>query len=329
MIISSWAAISPFGVDTADFADGIRAGGWGADGPRTVPGFDPRELVGKQATLTMSRAAALAVATCARLVAADDEPSRTGLVLATTTGSVQSILDVTRISLTGKKPYRIPPSTILGAAINSAAGQCAIQHTLKGPNTTLSAGRPAGLVALGYARRLLDVGRADTVIAGAVEEDSEARYRIDQLSGGAAPLVEGCAMLRLERGVPGLAEVLAVTSLVAQDGDTGTAVTRAVRRVLDAAPAEPVWAALTSGTSGDPEFTAVADGCRPDVMFAALTESLGEAHSTSATFQLAAVLSHAAADPASAGRLALLTSADPGGAVAAALLRLGHPRVDG
>ncbi|MBE1501824.1 3-oxoacyl-[acyl-carrier-protein] synthase II [Amycolatopsis lexingtonensis] len=321
MIVTDWAAISPFGVSTADFSAGVLAGA--PDGPRTVPGFDPRELLGKQASLSMTRSAALAAATCARLAAEDDVPARTGLVLATTTGSVQSILDVTRISLTGKKPYRIPPSTILGAAINSAAGQTAIRHALKGPNTTLAAGRPSGLVALGYARRLLDAGRADTVIAGGVEEDSEARTCIDQLCGGKAPLVEGCAMVRLARTGPGLAEVVAVASLFAADGDFGTAVRRAVRRVL--APGTPVWAALTSGTTGDPEFTVVADSCRPDVMFPPLTETLGEAHAVSATFQLAAVLSHAAAAPA-AGRLALLTSVDPGGAVAAALLRLGAGR---
>lgn len=326
MIVTDWAAVSPFGVDSASFADGIRAGALVGDGPRTVPDFDAKEILGKQASFTMTRSAALAAATCARLVAEDDVPARTGLVLATTTGSVQSILDVTRISLTGKKPFRIPPSTILGAAINGAAGQSAIHHDLKGPNTTLAAGRPSGLVALGYARRLLDGGRADTVIAGGVEEASEARSRIDQLCGGKAPLVEGCAMLRLERAGSGLAEVLALASLSTQDGDTNTAVRRAVRRVLGFAPAEPVWAALTSGTTGDPEFVAAADECHPEVMFAPLTESLGEAHAASATFQLAAVLSHAAADPASSGRLAVLTSVDPGGAVAAALLRLGAGR---
>ncbi|MGM1061555.1 beta-ketoacyl synthase N-terminal-like domain-containing protein [Saccharothrix sp. Mg75] len=328
MIVVDWAAVSPFGVDTADFAAGIRAGGPGGDGPRAVPGFDPREVVGRQAVLGMSRAAALAVVTCARLVADDDVPARTGLVLATT-GSVQSSLDVVRISLTGKKPYRIPPSTILAATMNSAAGQCSIHHSLKGPNTTLAAGRPSGLVALGYARRLLGAGRADTVVAGAVEEHSEARQQVDRLSGGTAPLVEGCAMFRLERAGRGLAEVLAVTSLVAPDGETGAAVTRAVRRVLDAAPAEPVWIATTSGVTDDDEHTAVVEEGRPEVVLAPLTGSLGEAHSTSAAFQLAAVLSHAAADPGSAGRLALVTSADPRGAVAAALLRLGRPRAGG
>ncbi len=325
MIISDWAAVSPFGVATEDFADGVRTGRGFPGGPRTVPGFHARARAGDQANLAMSRAAALAVATSARLVAGDDVPSRTGLVLATAVGSMQNIFDVTRISLTAKKPYRIPPSTILRATINSAAGQCAVTHALKGPNATLTAGRPSVLVALGYARRLLEAGRADTVIAGGVEEHSEARQQISHLSGDTAPLAEGCVLLRLERRAGGLADVLAVTSLIAQGGDTRTAVRRAVRRVLRAAPSEPVWGALTSGATGDPEFRAVEDEGRADVMFAALTESLGEAHCASAAFQLAAVLCHAAADPASAGRLALLTSVDPTGTVAAALLRLGRP----
>jgi 3-oxoacyl-[acyl-carrier-protein] synthase II len=59
--------------------------------------------------------------------------------------------------------------------MNCAAGQSAIWHRLKGPNTTVAGGRATGLLALQYALRLQRAGRAATVLCGAVEEFSSAR----------------------------------------------------------------------------------------------------------------------------------------------------------
>ncbi|TJZ57341.1 3-oxoacyl-ACP synthase [Streptomyces piniterrae] len=336
MIITAWSAMSPHGTSDTDFAQSAVSGRPLPDGPRPVPDFEPREFLGRQGTRAMSRATALAVATAARLLTEDDDPARTGLVLGTTNGSAQSILDVNRASRLRDKPFLIQPSTIQNAAMNSIAGQTAIWHGLRGPNATLAGGRTTGLSALGYCRRLLLTGRADTILAGAAEELTEARSWVRD---DTAPLAEGCAMLRLEPSGPepsspgasglepsashGLAEVLAVTSLVVTDGDLGAAVLKAANRVLTRTSTSPdrVWAAIGSGTTDDAESKALAMVCPDATLLPPITESLGHVHSASGPFQLAAVLSHAAAS-GPADRLALLTSVEPQGIAVAAVLRV-------
>ncbi|MGW7050424.1 beta-ketoacyl synthase N-terminal-like domain-containing protein [Streptomyces sp. NPDC054887] len=325
MIITAWSAMSPHGTNDREFAQNIVSGRPLPDGPRLVPDFEPREFLGREGTRTMSRATALAVATAARLLAEDDDRARTGMVLGTTNGSAQSILDVNRASLLRGKPYHIQPSAIQNAAMNSVAGQIAIWHGLKGPNATLAGGRTTGLLALGYCRRLLMTGRSDTLLTGAVEELTEAR---SWLRDDTDSLAEGCAMLRLEPSAPhGLAEVLAVTSVVATDGDIGSAVVKAANRVLTRTSPDRVWAAVGSGTTDDAESKALVTVCPEATLLPPLTETLGQVHSASGAFQLAAVLSHAAAAGATE-RFALLTSAEPQGIAAAAVLRIkGEPSV--
>jgi 3-oxoacyl-[acyl-carrier-protein] synthase II len=319
MIITAWSAMSPYGAYDRDFAPGRPL----PDGPRPVPDFEPRDFLGSRDTRTMSRATALAVATTARLLTEDDDRTRTGVVLGTTNGSAQSILDVTRASLTRGKPFRIRPTSIINAAMNSVASQTALWHGLKGPNATLAGGRPTGLSALGYCRRLLRAGRADTLLSGAAEELTEARSWADD---GSAPLAEGCAVLRLEAGsAGGLAEVLAVASVAG--GDAGPAVRDAAERALSRASAGRVWVAAGSGTTDDAESKAVMDVCPEATMLPPLTASLGQLHAATGSFQLAAVLTHAATAD-SAGRYALLTGIEPGGTAVAAVLRFKGESVD-
>ena len=54
--------------------------------------------------------------------------------------------------------------------LNSAAGQTAIWHNLRGCNSTLSAGSASSLGAVSYAADLLRSGREDVMIAGGLEE---------------------------------------------------------------------------------------------------------------------------------------------------------------
>ncbi|MCZ0986122.1 hypothetical protein O1M54_11465 [Streptomyces diastatochromogenes] len=115
--------------------------------------------------------------------------------------------------------------------------------------------------------------------------------------------------------------MLAVASVVAVDGDLGTAVLKAADRVLTRTSPDRVWAAVGSGTSDDAESKALATVCPEATVLPPLTESLGQVHAASGPFQLAAVLSHAAAS-GPAERFALLTSAEPQGIAAAAVLRV-------
>ncbi|WP_413808800.1 beta-ketoacyl synthase N-terminal-like domain-containing protein [Streptomyces sp. OE57] len=234
-VITAWSAVSPFGIGRAAFTEGIRerrpaAAGldderWQAAGDRAclVPDFDLRTVLGKKGVRSMDRVTGLAVTTVARLL--DDAPRNrwvaTGedaaLVLGTTTGSVQSQMDFTRDSFTGEKPYLVDPARFPNAVMNCAAGQSAIWHQLKGPNTTIAGGHAAGLYALNYARRLLTFGRARTVLCGAVEEFSHARSWLERhahrpgTEGPAQLPGEGCGLLLVEQRGSGVRDDTACT----------------------------------------------------------------------------------------------------------------------
>ncbi|MGW5691161.1 beta-ketoacyl synthase N-terminal-like domain-containing protein [Streptomyces asiaticus] len=316
-VITAWSAVSPFGIGRAAFTEGIRerrpaAAGlddeqWRAAGDRAclVPDFDLRTVLGKKGVRSMDRVTGLAVTAVARLL--DDAPRNrwvaTGedaaLVLGTTTGSVQSQMDFTRDSLTGEKPYLVDPARFPNAVMNCAAGQSAIWHQLKGPNTTIAGGHAAGLYALNYARRLLTFGRARTVLCGAVEEFSHARSWLERhahrpdTEGPAQLPGEGCGLLLVEQRGPGgrddtartvgassavqrgpggrddaeqpvLAEILAVEMGIALDGGVRPALAACLRRALNRARVRPeeIWAVSTSeapGPSGEQERAAVAE----------------------------------------------------------------------
>ncbi|RJO78955.1 3-oxoacyl-ACP synthase [Nocardia panacis] len=343
--IVGWSATSPFGFGRVAFAEGVCAGRatdasideaqWSIPAGRAcvVPDFDVRATLGKKGTRTMNRLTGLAVSTVGDLLDAvnrDAPPEEIGLVLGTTLGSAQSAMDLTRGSLTATEPFRVESGLIPYAVMNGAAGQCAIWHNLRGPNATLAGGRAAGLLALNYARRLLLTGRARTVFAGSAEEYSEARQWIAQAAGESGRVLgEGCAMFALTTApVPDpVVELHAVRAMSCPDGDWRSGVRRCVEHVLSTigVAADQVWAACPSGAAGKAglgERAGLGDVVPDKVVLAPVTELVGETEAVSAMFQLAAVLSLAERDPASAGRFALITSIDDGGTVAAALLRL-------
>ena len=277
----------------------------------------------------MDRVTGLAVATVGRLVRDEDRGARTALVLGTTTGSVQSMMDLTRTSLTGERPFDIEPATIPNTVMNCAAAQCAIWHRLEGPNATLACGHTSGLFALGYARRLLMAGRADAAICGAAEEYSPARAWLEELARPGSepvPLGEGAAALRLtlDPAEPALATVLAVDSgYAAPEDSVGDAVRAVVRRALTRAGIEDpreVWAALPSGLS-PAERSALLDlfGAETVDRLPAPGDLLGDTGAATAAFQLATAL---AAAPEAPGHVVVLSCTDPDGTVAAAVLRL-------
>ncbi len=246
-------------------------------------------------------------------------------------------MDITRASLTGERPYDVEPSQVPYAVMNCAAGQCAIWYGLKGPNTTLAAGRPTGLTTLSYARRLLLTGRAKRVLCGAAEEYSVARAWIDFHARGGSDTIlgEGCAMFVVELAsgavAAPVATVLAVDSLSCVDGDWQATTAKCVMRALAAGGSDPaeVCAVCPSGSADKPgqaERAALAGIFGPGVPVWDVAELIGETHAVSSAFQIARALSAAAHGRELAGRLVMITSTDTSGAVGAALLRLGDSR---
>ena len=349
LTVTGWSAVSPYGSGRDAFTEGVLAGrrtdtavepGQVPDARAClVPGFDVREVLGRKGTRAMNRVTGLAVAAVGALADPGGEGPGTALVLGTTTGSLQSMMDFTRDSLTGDRPFDVDPTLIPNSVMNCAAAQCAIRHRIEGPNTTLASGRPSGLLALAYARRLLVGGRADSALCGAAEEYTRARSWIEHHNRDAAPalLGEGAAVLRVELGGSDRygegggddgrdgrqSAVLALHSRMLLPGaDTARVVADVVRQALSRAEVTPdqVWAAVPSGLCAE-EAAALetAFGAEALRQVPPVAELLGDTGAASAAFQLAAALATAGRAP---GRIAVVTSVDPDGMVAAAVLRL-------
>jgi 3-oxoacyl-[acyl-carrier-protein] synthase II len=350
-VITAWSALSPFGFGHRPFVDGVSAAKptvapldrqlW--SGPATtaclVPDFAVKDVLGRKGTRSMDRVTGLAVS-AVRSVLNDAEGNRvvetgtdTALVLGTTMGSAQSAMEFTRDSLTGDLPYHVDPARMPNTVMNCAAGQCAIRHQLRGPNTTLAGGATAGLLALDYARRLLDHNRARKVLVAAAEEYSSARAWLHHHSGGTSVLGEGCAVFLVEplagisEGREPLAEVLAIGSRVYLDEDPRATLELLVRGALSTVSVAPgdVWAASGSmtGIYGDYEQAILRQMFGHDaVQRLPSTDLLGDTGAASSVLRIATVLSVAERVPEAAGKLVVVTAVDSHGVAACTLFRL-------
>jgi 3-oxoacyl-[acyl-carrier-protein] synthase II len=351
LAVTGWSAVSAFGADAQDFREGIVSGravprktGAGAHaglngGDGGVPDFDIRKVLGPKNTRTMDRITGLTVLAVGRLLdgerAAGHElgGTDTGLVLGTTAGSVQSMMDFSRDSFTQDKPYLVDPARFPNAVMNCAAGQSAIWYGLRGPNATVASGQVAGLSALSYAARLCCSRHARSMLCGAVEELTPQRRWLErqrQEDGNHAPLGEGAAMFRLESPAdadagsrPVLAYLVAAAFRVYQDTpDIPGVLADCARAALKIAGAAAEDVRMVAADLTEAQHAGLRDviGDRPRRV--ELASALGDTGAASAALQVAAVLCLASADPGVRGRLALVVSADRDGSVGTAVLRL-------
>ncbi|MEU6479401.1 beta-ketoacyl synthase N-terminal-like domain-containing protein [Streptomyces sp. NPDC047017] len=358
-LISAWSVVSPFGLDAADFTAGLDAGRAAAEAlgddwrvpvksACLVPGFSNREVLGRKGTRSMDRVTGLAVAAVGRLLgdaAGERIPGvaeDAALVLGTNTGSAQSIMDFTRDSLVQEKPFFVDPARFPNTVMNCAAGQSAIRHRLRGPNTTVAGGRASGLLALNYALRLKKSGHADTVLFGAVEEFSPARAWLEwhtwdsEERAAQTVLGEGAAVLLLESGEAaaahgrdGLAEVLGLEFGVYHDPGSGPEVLAAcVRQLLDRTGVRPEEVRHHADSHPGAQRAEAERAALAEVFGAdgprrlPCAELIGDTNAAAAAFQIAAVLAVAEGRRDVRGQVALITSVDRDGVVGCALLRL-------
>lgn len=346
IVITGWTVVSAFGYGPQAFADGLAGTasavtdvttGWDVpdDEACLVPDFDVRTRLGRKGTKAMDRGTGLALTAVADLIervgGAVAQQDDTGLVLGTSFGSTESMMEFTRQSLTGARPWFVDPALMPYGVMNATAGQCAIWHGLRGPNATLAGGRGTALLGLRYAGRLLRNERAARVLVGAVEDYSRARAWLWHHSSPPAGTIlgEAAVMLLAEQAGgsrPVLAEVLAVETRLAPHGDDPVdTLVDSVRLALKAARVDADQVGLVStsdapGELGDHERHMVGElvGGRARLL-PGLGRRIGETAAASAALQLAAVL---VAAPGHRGQVALVTSVDRDGSVACALLRL-------
>jgi len=183
-----------------------------------------------------------------------------GLVLGTMFGSMRTIAQFDRQALSAG-PSSASPLDFANTVINSAAGQTAIWHKLRGINSTIATGATSGLMAIGYATDLIRSGRQAAVLAGGTDEFCFEAFcgfeRAGLLCGSSASgcpvpfdgrrtgfaLAEASALLMLEngesaqtRGAPILGEVLGHANAYNPKWNQSThainGITRAIRGAL-------------------------------------------------------------------------------------------------
>ncbi|MCG7492622.1 beta-ketoacyl-ACP synthase II [Thalassobius sp. Cn5-15] len=98
----------------------------------------------------------------------DEEKERTGVMIGSGIGGLQSIAETTLL-LKEKGPRRVSPFFIPGALINLISGQVSIKYGFKGPNHSVVTACSTGAHAIGDAARMIKYGDADVMVAGGAE----------------------------------------------------------------------------------------------------------------------------------------------------------------
>jgi len=160
-----------------------------------IEGLDPIE------SRRVDRLSRMAVVAAREAVRRSEYPvdqlaGRTGVLLGTMTGGFSpSQTFLQRLLATSGPPAS--PAVFTNAIRNGPAAHVALDLGLHGPGFTISLGQASGLAALRCAAELLDEGRAEAVLAGGAEEDTDEIAAILERR-GAAP-AEGAYLALLER----------------------------------------------------------------------------------------------------------------------------------
>lgn len=107
---------------------------------RAVHGFDVKTHLGRKGTKYLDRLTSFGLVACKEVLeGAEVSGGRTGVVLATNTGSVSTHSSLLYDTLTLEKPYLVNPGQFPNTVMNSTSGQIAIRNGLRGLNATVAA----------------------------------------------------------------------------------------------------------------------------------------------------------------------------------------------
>jgi 3-oxoacyl-[acyl-carrier-protein] synthase II len=186
-VVTGLGAVTPIGVSVEDFWAALTAG---QSGVRRITLFDPSDLecqiaaeikdwdpalwMEPKSARRAARFSQFAVAAAkqavddSELAITDANRDDIAITMNTGGGGVDIIADGEKTYLE-KGPDRVGPFTVPAYAPNMASCQVAINLGVRGPTITSVAACAAGVFAFVEAKRLIDLGEADVVIAGGAE----------------------------------------------------------------------------------------------------------------------------------------------------------------
>ena len=139
-----------------------------------VKGFTPEKYIDKKEIKKMdlfihyALAAAKEAVEDAQLKITPENCEQIGVIVGTGLGGLPTLEETHKV-LVEKGPSRITPFFIPKLIANMAAGQIAMQHGAKGPNTCVVTACATGAHCIGDAFRAIQYGDAEAIIAGGTE----------------------------------------------------------------------------------------------------------------------------------------------------------------
>ena len=187
VVVTGLGSINPLGNNISDTWDNLCKGVSGIDDitafdtsnlPVTFAGevknFDANEYMGKQHARKLDRSGHLSIYATeealkdAGLDAKERLGANVGIVLGTGIGGIGATEGGVR-AYDERGPSRVNPMTITQLMPNSSTGQVAIKYGIEGPSLTITTACAASANAIGEAKRIIENGIVDTVVAGGTE----------------------------------------------------------------------------------------------------------------------------------------------------------------
>jgi 3-oxoacyl-[acyl-carrier-protein] synthase II len=183
--VTGLGAVTPIGNDAPSTWRAAVAGESGIDWIRAfdaaefpvkvaaeVKDFDPSQVASPKEVRKLERNVLLSLG-AAREAMEDAglngfDPMRVGVVFGTAIGGVNGILEQEEVRRE-RGPDRVSPNFLPNVLVDSASGQLAISHGIKGPNYAVVSACATGSHAIGEGAELIKRGDADAVLAGGAE----------------------------------------------------------------------------------------------------------------------------------------------------------------
>jgi 3-oxoacyl-[acyl-carrier-protein] synthase II len=174
VVVTGRGVVTSIGEGADAFFDALLAGASGIhDGLGPCPDFDPEVAMTPKEARRADRFTQLAVAAAAQ--AADEaglpgaaEPERVGILVGTGVGGLATLESECSAWLEGGD-RAVSPHFVPMMMPNAAAGTIAMRLGAHGPGFSLSSACATGAHAIGEAKRMIDRGEADVVVAGGTE----------------------------------------------------------------------------------------------------------------------------------------------------------------
>jgi 3-oxoacyl-[acyl-carrier-protein] synthase II len=172
--ITGLGVVAPCGIGQENFwlgllGPGITSGKW-----VTIADWDPLPWFNNNAkeARRADRVEQFAVAAAAEAMAQAGElgvdPTRFGVILGTGIGGLGTLEEQIQIRLE-KGERRVSPFLVPMMMANASGAAISMKYGLQGPNETISTACAASTHAMGYAARLIAMGRCDAIVSGGTE----------------------------------------------------------------------------------------------------------------------------------------------------------------